>query len=363
MTSILCAGLSAITFTTELAYSAPSTILGRVREGYFLIAGYPSTIVSNGPPQEGLISLIQFFSSSAQTIASANGVSSCLVVPASGTASGTMTVPSALTPFVGATGTATIMYETPLVTAPTGWNGAGAKFAKRVKVTKTGGFAFVMEFNCGTNEMFTSLSIPGDNVTSSNRDLNMYVKKSGVALSVDFYMTVQLSNRTSLVDSQFVRLETTDGIAYKVWNVGVTMRDTSYLCGGSSCGDQFGYERSVIVGDSNTKMASVYAKVHKPAVSGSIANKQLQLADANTASVAVGAKDFSVSEPNQGDAFLEKSGCVNFATPSVDPATSSYCPGVGSSLPVPAAPLVDSLGAVSVNWVKNTLATKMYFAN
>lgn len=354
--------LAAALLFSQSSQAAPSTVLDRVRDGYFLIAGFPSNVTSNGPPQDGLISLMDFFSTTAQSVAQANGVTTCEAVPATGTASGTVTVPTALTPFLGATGSVTITYQTPLVTIPAGWSGAGGHFAKRVLLTKSGGIAFAFEFNCGTNEVFTSISIPGDNITNSTRDINLYIKKNGAALSADFMMTVTLASRATLVDSQLVRLETTDGVTFKVWNVGVTLRDTTYTCGGGSCGDQYGYERSVIQGNSVTKMASLYAKFDKPTLVGNTAAKTASVTDSSSATAAVASHDFSASEPGQGQS-IEKTGCVNFST-RTDPASGAYCAGAGASLVAPTTgPLAHAAGSFTVDWVKTTLPSKMVFAN
>ncbi|MBC7372261.1 MAG: hypothetical protein H7326_11885 [Bdellovibrionaceae bacterium] len=346
------------------AVAAPQSLLDRVREGYFLIAGYPSTIISSGPPQDGLISLMEFFSSSAQTIAQSNGVAACAAVPASGTVAGSITVPASLSNFLGTTGAATLTYGTPVVTAPAGWNGAGSLFQKRVLVTRSGGIAFAMEFNCGTDELFTSLSIPGDNVTNSTRDINLYISKSGASVSADFLMTVSLSSRTNLVDSQLVRLVTTNGVVFKVSNTNVTMRDATYTCGGSACGDQFGYERSVMVGNATTKISSLYYKAVKPDLTGSpaLATRKGLITEASTTAAAGADPVFSASEGSQNSSAI-KSGCVNFVT-RTDPGTGAFCSGDGTTLPDPtAAPLADASGSFTVNWVKSTLASKMKYAN
>ncbi|CAN5430307.1 hypothetical protein BH10BDE1_BH10BDE1_05020 [soil metagenome] len=361
---LIPAAIALMAMSPATSQASANSVLDRVREGYFMIAGFPSTVTSNGPPQDGLISLMEFFSSSAQTIAAANGVTTCQVVPASGTASGTVTVPTALTAFLGSTGVATITYETPLVNAPTGWTGAGAKFAKRVKLTKSGGIAFVMEFNCSTNEYFTSLSIPGDNISTSTRDINLYIKKSGAALTADFFMTVTLASRATLVDSQAIRLETSDGVTFKVWNVGVVMRDNSYTCDGSPCSDQYGFEKSLIQGNSTTKIASVYAKLEKPNFggAGNPTAKANFITDSTATGSATGSFDFATSEPNQG-VSVERTGCMNFTT-RVNPANGAFCTGAGSTLAAPlTAPIADASGAFTVDWVKTTLKSKMVFAN
>lgn len=361
-TSKLLLALS-ITLSSVSALATAQTVLQRVREGYFMIAGYPSTIISNGPPQDGLISFAQFFSTSAQTMAFSNGVTACSSVPATGTVSSTLTVPTNLQAFLGATAAVTMTYETPVVTVPSGWSGAGSLFQKRVKVTKSGGIAFVMEFNCNTDELFASISIPGDNIDNSTRDINMYIQKNGAVLAVDFLMTVTLNSRADLVDSQMVRLTTADGDNFKVWNVNVTMRDTSYNCSGVSCGDQYGYERSLFLGSASTKIASVYVKMDKPTVgSGSISSKKAFITSSSTSANAVSSFDFSASEPSQGSS-VEKSGCVNFLT-LADPSSGAYCGSVGSTLSAPAtAPLANASGAFTVDWVKSSLLASMIFAN
>ena len=353
-----------MTLTSVTALASPSSVLERVREGYFMIAGFPSTFISNGPPQDGLISVAEFFSSGAQTAAVSNGVSTCSAVPATGTVSATLDVPTALQNFFGATAAVTMTYETPQLTVPAGWSGAGSSFQKRVKITKSGGIAFVMEFNCDTNELFASISLPGDTIDNSTRDINMYIQKSGVALSVDFLMTVTLSSRATLVDSQMVRLTTTDGTAFNVWNVGVTLRDQSYTCGGGSCGDQYGYERSFFEGNASTKQASIYVKMDKPDLTGqsTISDKAATVSSSATSAAAVSSHDFSANEPNQGT-LVEKSGCVNFVTLS-DPASGAYCSGSGSTLAAPStAPLASASGSFTVDWVKTSLKDAMYFAN
>ncbi|MBC7420585.1 MAG: hypothetical protein H7328_07650 [Bdellovibrio sp.] len=354
----------AITLTSVSSLAAPQSVLQRVREGYFMIAGFPSSIISNGPPQDGLISFAEFFSSSAQSIAGSNGVSSCAEVPATGTVSTSLTIPTALQAFLGSTALVTMTYETPVVTAPSGWSGAGSLFQKRVKVTKAGGIAFVMEFNCNTNELFASISIPGDTIDTSMRDINMYIQKNGAALAVDFLMTVTISSRATLIDSQMVRLTTTDGDLFKVWNINVTMRDATYNCQGSSCGNQYGYERSFIQGSSATKTGSVYVKMDKPdlTLQTNATLRAATITSSVTSAAAVGSFDFSANEPNQG-IMIEKSGCVNFVT-LADPASGAYCNGAGSTLAAPAtAPLANAGGAFTVNWVKTSLKAAMKFAN
>lgn len=357
--------LSLSFLTGPMAHASAQSVLDKIRGNYFIIAGYPSSIVSNGPPQDGLISFVDFFATSAQTIAATNGVASCTAVPATGTASASVTIPTALQNFLGATGTFTMTYATPVVTVPAGWSGAGSLFQKRVQLTKAGSIAFAMEFNCNTNELFATISIPGDNIDSSTRDLNLYISKNGTATTADFLMTVTKSSRTELIDSQMVRLVTTDGVTFKVWNTTVTMRDTTHTCGGGSCGNQYSYERSVIHGNATTKIASLYTKMSSPDLTGAstISDRKALIAESSLATAAVSGHDFSASEPNQGAGTIEKSGCVNFVS-QADPADGSYCVGVGASLTAPAtSPLADITGDFTVNWVKTTLPSKMKWAN
>jgi hypothetical protein len=212
--------------------------------------------------------------------------------------------------------------------------------------------------------VFTAISLPGDNVDSSTRDINLYISKNGVALTADFFMTVTLSSRATVVDSQVVRLETTDGVSYKVWNIAVTMRDSSYTCSGTSCNDQYSYERSVIQGNTSTQAASVYAHFNHPDLTGAstVAAKKALVTDTSAATAAVASFDFSANEPSTGQS-IEKSGCLSFST-LTDPATGSYCTGVGANLSAASsAPLSDTAGSFTVNWVKTTLPTKMFYAN
>lgn len=292
------------------------------------------------------------------TIANDAGYENCSDLPSSGTASGTFEVPTSMQAFLGnATELeAALTFETPEGTVPASWDGGGELFKNRFSMTFTAvpTFKFAVEFNCGEDFMLAIFSLPGDTIASSVRDINLLINREGDAgISADFMMTVTRDSRVTVVDAQIVRLETDDGENFEVWNTSMRCRAASMFT--NSGGDNYGSQRTVMKGTASTQLISVYSKaIAATACTG--------ITETAVTSPVGSAANFSAAMPFNTTETATKTGCVDFNT-KADPSAATYCSDHGSALTDPTAPLADTTGSFSVDWVKSTMVTKMLLAD
>ena len=162
-------------------------VVNVVRLLFFLIVGFPDTATynsltgggSNGPPQNGLVSLV---SDVTKHVAEATNVSSCAELPTSGSAS----VPAT-------EGTFSMKFLTPDGKIPTGYAGAGSLYERKIDISLNGSKVMSIQFDCsaprgyakfafpetagGTRTMNLAFQSPGSGITTTMADFVMYYDK------------------------------------------------------------------------------------------------------------------------------------------------------------------------------------------
>jgi hypothetical protein len=345
--SLFVIGLSFVSqevFATETYYTKPEGDL-------YMLIGYPSTTVYNaltgghgGPPQIGLLGMMDKIAKGAITGINASGVSTCESAPATGSFTGSATISLTTTVTLTLTGN----FATPSHTIPTGHTGAGAKYDKRIEMT----FAdpsgsghtskAAMEFVCGKDQAFVEFQIDGDSITSSYRTINMYIDSNDATSNkVEFMMKVTSTAGTTgtLYDAQLVRLDINKTASTFTLNgINFYYRSSTYQ----------GYRVGIVGTAAGT--ASTY--ISPSSFGSTFASVTGTTSDYST--VAATSKAFSDSY--NASAGTTYQGCLNFTT-QADPASTALCSG--TTLAAPSAPVVDSTGALTFTWMAANMNAKV----
>jgi len=329
--------------TAETYYTKPENDL-------YMLIGYPTTAIYNtltgggGPPQIGILGMMDKIAKGAITGITASGVKSCESAPTSGSFTGSATIQLTSTVNLTLTGN----FATPSHTIPTGHTGAGSKYDKRIEMTFSDPSGSghtskaAMEFVCGKDQAFIEFQIDGDSISSSYRTINMYIdSNTATSNKVEFMMKVTSTTGTTgtLYDAQLVRLDINKTASTFTLNgINFYYRNSTYQ----------GYRLGIVGTASGT--ASTYLTANS--FGGSISGVTGTTADYTT--VAASSKAFSTSfDASSGVTYQ---GCINFSTQS-DPSATSLCSG--ASLSTPSAPVVDSTGGFTYTWMAANMNSKV----
>jgi hypothetical protein len=302
--------------TVNKAYADPTpTGISTLRSQIFLIIGYPSTAVYNelnpsgGPPQDGLLGIMNSMFQGLASIASVNGVTTCESIPSTGSVTGSMTI---LTNTVSGT----LTYGTPSKAVPTGWTNAGTTYSKKVSFNSDS-YDLSVEFFCDRDSAYASMSVPGDTISGSTRILNLYYDTTDAdALKVEFGMKVTHSSACdsgNVCDSQLMRVQTGASNQFHLWNSSFAYRTNKYQA-----------ERMQINGNYSTHEMTSYYTFE----SDSFTN-YADITGANESATA--SADFDFSQPTTADMTVR--GCIDYDSPTTALTANTDCSSYSLSDP------------------------------
>ena len=310
----------------NINYVHAATILGGNQENtirflYWLINGPPSAGYPSGfdGPEDGLLGMIRQITGpeALGNGLSSNGYSVCADVPSTGNAS-----------LVEGADTFTMYFKTPTKTIPTGYTGAGGTFSKHVTVQFNGVTFMNIEFECDTNvgwlRFFDNQSYA---TPSTARHIEVYWDtESADDTQMDLTMYYEQGLSSGSGNEYFTaKMQTETGSKFKIW----ITRAVDYTGTGSDQGF-----RAALYGSTADDIVNAYMR--------------------NVTDITDTSTDFTDNGDITSVGDLQ---CIDFNDGGTATDATGSCTAL--TLTSAGAPIIDSTGDVSVNWVASSMTGKM----
>lgn len=317
---------------------------------------------TDAPPRSGLVDTAADIMSELQTMLNGAGITSCSAIPASGTASLTMSS--------GTSVTAT--FFTPTHSVPAAWSNGGTAYTKGVKLSMTIANSTTLmaaEFACGTASAFVRLNMQvGSHAPGYYRYINIVSgEKSGGIKTAEVFISEVNPTNSRVRGAYALSLDINESnTTYKIKGT-VSVND----------GSVGGMDYINLHGNYTTQNVSSFFKRYV-LTNNSYINGSTLAAMSGATSAAVGTsanynftddwcnvQSYSGGYPNcdstiaaqTAGTIVTKQGCIDVANPTTAPTSNAYCTGLTPS--DPDAPVIDSSGAFSPAWAINTMHTKI----
>jgi hypothetical protein len=302
----------------------------------------------DGPPKEGIVGkLAALTNSSVKEALQAAGYSSCAAVPSSGT--------STATDSSGAT--VTLTFATPTHSIPAAWVGGGTAFDKRIEFAvtlATQSTKMAVEVSCSYHSIYMAANMAvGSHAVGYNRPINVYAGSLSSGESVaQIFVSEEHTTTAGIRGAYAFNLKINETTKqYQIW--GAYSSHPGYA----------GLDRIAVTGNYSTDEASVNFKRWQYASSSGgdyTGSTVAGFSGASTATIQTSstyALATDLSTFSGAGTVVHHQGCVNFASVSTAPSSATLCSGL--SLSDPDAPVIDSTGAFSVQWLIQTMTGKM----
>lgn len=301
----------------------------------------------DGPPEIGLAGTVASFANNLQTVLKSAGIASCSAIPSSGTATGT-----------DPSGTSvTLSFAAPTHSVPSGWYQAGTAFGKRVNMSMTISSiktAVGLEFSCGSPNAYMAANMAvGSQAPGYFRYINGYfgTLSDGQGAS-ELYISENNPTSALIRGAYAIRINYNAGTHdFNAWGVTATsLNGVSCQNGCSSTA----VSKMAVHGDFITSQASLYYQMFDVANgnSGAINPTSVAAIAGSSTDTVNTSTSFDVAS-DLGDTTagtsLDRQGCVSFTTPDAVITSTALC--TGKSVTTPSAPLLDSSGKFSPNWL------------
>jgi hypothetical protein len=302
----------------------------------------------DGPPKEGLVGkLADLTNDSVKEALQAAGYSTCSAIPNSGTSTSTDSDGASIA----------LTFGTPTHTIPAAWVGGGTAYDKRIEfqvTLATQSTKMAVEVSCSYHSMYMASNMTvGSHAVGYNRPINVYGGKLSSGESVAHIFVSEEHTTTGGVRGAYAfNLKINDtSKQYQIW--GAYTSHAGYS----------GLDRIAVTGNYSTDEASVNFKRWQYSNGGSsdfTGSTVAGFSGASTATIETSstyALTTDLSTFSSAGSSIHHQGCINFASVSTAPSSATLCSGL--SLSDPDAPVIDSTGAFSVQWLIQTMTSKM----
>ncbi len=293
----------------------------------------------DAPPFNGLVGVSVDIVNQLQTMLNSAGVADCSSIPSSGTGSATSSGGTAIT----------LTYGTPTHSVPSGWDGGGSAYTKRV------GMDFVVaslttkvfvEFACGGSSVYMGVNmLVGNHAPGYERRINIITGvESGEKITEIYIAEYHPTNETTR-GAYAIRAKINESNStYRIWSTTSGQNNSLSTM-----------VRGAISGNYSTNQASVFLKTFNVYSGGSYYDPSAISSLTGGSSAAVESsseynfqQDWSSAPYTTVGNIYTYQGCVDFDDPTAALSSANLCSGF--TLEDPAAPALSSSGAFSALW-------------